>query len=120
MVLKEKFVWKRDGVAIVTICTGSFLAVSQEKNIIEEIDKDNVVPFGLRKLAQAKAISYYIFVVLLIIARVALERRVRGILKLVYNKWTEAYRKSVGQNTGDNVDELEFVKPPDRLIVKAI
>ena len=77
--------WKRDGIAIATICTGSFLAVSQEKNIIEDIDKDNVVDTGVRKLTQPAAIVYYIALVMLILARVALESKVRGILAKVYN-----------------------------------
>ena len=46
-------------------------------------------------------VVYYVGLGLLIVARVALEAKVRGILGKVYNSLTDTYRKSIEQNPED-------------------
>ena len=60
LVLKERFIWKVDGVSIFIICTGCLIAILQQPfDLQSPYTKDNVTELVVQRVTQAKSIAYY-------------------------------------------------------------
>jgi len=125
IILKEQFVWIRDGVTILLVGSGSATAVSQQPQHLPTYTDADVNKEMLAKLSSPLAIIFFSTLIFLIVLRNILMTKIRKILiddfyTNIKNKYIELKKNDKEQKKVEGEIEEEFEEPPLRLIIKLI